>query len=162
MINTTADAELPPHPAGSAWTDTNRSRRRARVESAARHPLLTLRRLVRRQRGVERTTEVPVSADDILARLCDLPLSVWTYGFDHHSVRHLGPMAQDFAAAFGLGDDDTRIDAVDATGVLMACVQALRRRVVELQNHLDELQRSDSACPEEVPGGGRLYKDLPK
>ena len=49
-----------------------------------------------------------------------LPVSVWTYGFDDDGVRHLGPMAQDFAAAFGLGDDDRVIDMVDANGVVMA------------------------------------------
>ncbi len=47
-----------------------------------------------------------------------LPVSVWTYGFDDDGVRHLGPMAQDFAAAFALGDDDRVIDMVDANGVV--------------------------------------------
>ncbi|MGW0024254.1 hypothetical protein [Rhodococcus sp. NPDC003383] len=76
-------------------------------------------------------------------RLSELPLSVWTYGFDHSSVRHLGPMAQDFAAAFGLGHSNRRIALVDANGVCMAAIQALYRRVVILEEALDEARASD-------------------
>lgn len=99
-----------------------------------------MRSAVTRRRGI--AAETPVSADDILVRLGELPLSVWTYGFDHHSVRHLGPMAQDFAAGFGLGSSDRRIATIDANGVCMAAIQALYRRVVTLEESLDELRRS--------------------
>ena len=82
---------------------------------------------------------MPVSANDILERLVALPVSTWTYGFDHDSVRHLGPMAQDFAAAFGLGDDEKMINLVDANGVTMAAIQALHRRVVDLETAVASL-----------------------
>jgi hypothetical protein len=48
-------------------------------------------------------------------------------------------MAQDFAAAFGLGDDDRSINMVDANGVLTVAVQALYRRVEALEAQLAEL-----------------------
>jgi len=35
-------------------------------------------------------------------------------------VLHLGPVAQDFHAAFGLGADDKHIATVDADGVALA------------------------------------------
>ena len=106
-----------------------------------RHPMLVVRRLVRRQRGVSLDVAVPVSSNEILERLAALPVSVWTYGFDNDSVRHLGPMAQDFASAFGLGDDNTKIDLIDANGVTMAALQALHRRVVRLE-HERETERA--------------------
>src|SRR5262249_24529273 len=40
-------------------------------------------------------------------------------------IRHMGPMAQDFRAAFGLGEDDTTISVVDEQGVALAAIQGL-------------------------------------
>ena len=74
-----------------------------------------------------------LDGNDILARLVALPIATWTYDWEPDDVRHLGPMAQDFMAAFGLGDNDRVINMVDAAGVLMVAVQALYRRVVELE-----------------------------
>lgn len=78
-----------------------------------------------------------MTADEVLAKLAELPVSTWTYDWEPPHVRHMGPMAQDFAAAFGLGTDDRTIFPVDAQGVLMAAVQALYRRVLELEEKLD-------------------------
>jgi trimeric autotransporter adhesin len=44
-------------------------------------------------------------------------------------IRHLGPMAQDFKAAFGLGETDTGITSVDADGVALAAIQGLNQKV---------------------------------
>lgn len=74
-----------------------------------------------------------MTADEILERLTELPVAVWTYDWEPPEVRHLGPMAQDFMAAFGLGSDDTVINTVDAIGVLVVAVKALARRVAELE-----------------------------
>lgn len=104
---------------------------RARISACSRHPVAWMHSAITRRRGVVGRT--PVCADDVLARLGELPVSEWTYGFDHRSVRHLGPMAQDFAAAFGLGYSDRKIAVVDANGVCMAAIQALYRRVVILE-----------------------------
>lgn len=49
-------------------------------------------------------------------------------------------MAQDFAAAFGLGSTDRRINMVDANGVCMASIQALHRRLVELELEVAQLR----------------------
>ncbi len=113
------------------WVSTARGRFRARISACSRHPVAWMHSAITRRRGVVGRT--PVCADDVLARLGELPVSEWTYGFDHRSVRHLGPMAQDFAAAFGLGYSDRKIAVVDANGVCMAAIQALYRRVVILE-----------------------------
>lgn len=83
----------------------------------------------------------PPNGPEILERLASLPISEWRYVWDPPSVRHFGPMAQDFFAAFGLGDDDTRINLVDADGVTMVGVQALYRRLVALEAEVAELRR---------------------
>lgn len=74
-----------------------------------------------------------LTGQDILAKLIDLPVSGWRYNSEDEDVRHLGPMAQDFYAAFGLGNDEKSIAFVDAVGVLIVSVQALARRVAELE-----------------------------
>lgn len=73
-----------------------------------------------------------MNGDAILQALRDLPVSTWEYK-DEPGVTHLGPMAQDFREAFGLGADETVIHPVDANGVLIVAVQALCRRVEALE-----------------------------
>lgn len=78
----------------------------------------------------------PVNGADVLELLARLPVSTWRYEWEPEAVRHLGPMSQDFAAAFGLGSDDRRIETADAIGVLIVAVQALEKRVAELETAL--------------------------
>ena len=56
------------------------------------------------------------------------PMQTWKYKAETGSVRHLGPMAQDFRAAFALGQDDKHISTVDEGGVALAAVQELYRQ----------------------------------
>ena len=85
-------------------------------------------------------TPEPVDGQELLETLAALPISTWNYKADPPSVRHLGPMAQDFAAAFGLGDSDTTINMVDANGVVMVAIQALYRRVKALEAEVAALR----------------------
>jgi hypothetical protein len=80
-----------------------------------------------------------VDPEAVLARLAALPLETWRYRGEAPGVRHLGPMAQDFAAAFGLGADDRRIHAVDASGVALAAIQGLQRLVQAQARQLEAL-----------------------
>ncbi len=77
-----------------------------------------------------------VDARAVLEKVAALPLSQWNYKTDPES-RHLGPTAQDFHAAFGLGDDDKHIATVDADGVALAAIQALHGKLREQQLELD-------------------------
>jgi hypothetical protein len=87
----------------------------------------------------------PVDGYEVLEKLATLPISTWNYTSDPESVRHLGPMEQDFMEAFGLGDDDTVIHHVDANGVMMVAIQALYRKVQALEA---EVARLSVAPPE--------------
>ncbi len=82
----------------------------------------------------------PVDAQDILARLVAVPVTSWAYNSDA-STRHIGPMAQDFMAAFGVGDSDKHIHMVDANGVAMAAIQALYTLIQERDAQIDGLRR---------------------
>src|SRR5260370_39936648 len=67
----------------------------------------------------------PIEADDVLSGVVSLPLTKWHHKFGPPAVQHIGPMAQDFKAAFGVGTDDKHIVQVDADGVSFAAIQAL-------------------------------------
>ena len=95
----------------------------------------------------DRTTKsdiVDVKPQEILAKVADLPISTWHFKADAPQVHHLGPMAQDFAAAFGLGEDDRHISPLDVAGVSLAAVQALHREVSEKQAAIADLQKRNA------------------
>jgi len=77
----------------------------------------------------------------ILAKVASLPLMEWSYKNGSVGVRHLGPMAQDFHAAFGLdGNDDKHISVVDEGGVALAAIQGLNEKLDEKDAEIQELQ----------------------
>ncbi|MFF2509227.1 tetratricopeptide repeat protein [Streptomyces sp. NPDC058067] len=118
--------------------------------------------------GPETTHHVPIPPGDdpnptltqrdgfaILQAVASMPVSRWSYRGEEH-VQHLGPMAQDWHAAFGLGPDDRSIHLVDVNGVSMVAVQALYRMVQSLQSEVSELRaRFNDAAPAETD------RDLP-
>ena len=67
----------------------------------------------------------------VLERLAGIPVQTWNYKTQNSAIRHMGPMAQDFSAAFGLGLDDKHINTVDADGVALAAIQGLYTLVKE-------------------------------
>jgi trimeric autotransporter adhesin len=75
----------------------------------------------------------PVDAHSILAQVAALPITTWNYRTEDVSVRHMGPMAQDFYAAFALGADEVSIGTVDASGVALAAIQGLHQ-LTQAQN----------------------------
>jgi hypothetical protein len=90
-----------------------------------------------------------VDVRDVLERVAALPIESWNYKVERESVRHLGPMAEDFARAFKLGDDCESIGTVDADGVALAAIQGLHEVVREQEAliHRQEAQmlRQDEA-----------------
>jgi hypothetical protein len=80
-----------------------------------------------------------VDPESVLTRVAELPITEWSFQ-NAPGARHLGPMAQDFRAAFGLGPDDRHIATVDADGVALAAIQGLNRKV---ENQAKALQSRD-------------------
>jgi hypothetical protein len=73
----------------------------------------------------------PVDSRAVLAKVAALPMSTWNYKTEDGAPRHMGPMGQDFQAAFGLGSDDKHITTVDADGVALAAIQGLNQKLEE-------------------------------
>lgn len=86
----------------------------------------------------------PVSNQEILDQLVEMPVYTWNYIADADEVTHLGPMSQDFHAATALGSDET-ISALDMDGALIASVQALHETLSEKEADIDALERENEA-----------------
>lgn len=82
----------------------------------------------------------PVDGAGLLSKLNAIPMQTWRYKTDSPSIRHLGPMAQDFRAAFGLGEDDKHISTIDEGGVALAAVQELYREGLKKDATIRQLQ----------------------
>ena len=81
-----------------------------------------------------------------------MPVREWNYVSQDPGIRHLGPTAQDFRAAFGLGDFPLRINTTDADGVALAGVRALEARTRALQAEVEILrQRLDALSTASPP-----------
>jgi hypothetical protein len=111
-----------------------------------------------------KTGVLPVSDDDILARVSTLPISEWSYRTER-GVRHVGPMAQDFYAAFNVGEDNRHITSIDEDGVALAAIKALNEMVrarslttkaelaqkdAEIRSLRSELNAKDAALQRQV------------
>ena len=72
--------------------------------------------------------------------MASLPLHQWSYKSQDENIRHIGPTAQDFHAAFGLGDNNATISTLDPDGVLFAAVQELTKENQTLKAELAELK----------------------
>jgi hypothetical protein len=88
-----------------------------------------------------KTHFAPINSRELLDRLAQLPIQTWNYKNQNDSIRHIGPTAQDFHAAFTIGEDDQHIATVDADGVALAAIQGLNQKLeAELNRRDAEIQ----------------------
>jgi hypothetical protein len=101
-----------------------------------------------------------LDGEDVLSRIATMPVREWNYRAQSDSIRHVGPTAQDFHAAFGLGEDPLRIGTGDADGIALAAVQALelRTRVLADENAalLERVRRLESDAAAVAPAALRV------
>ncbi|MCC5866250.1 MAG: tail fiber domain-containing protein [Wenzhouxiangella sp.] len=83
-----------------------------------------------------------VDVQAVLDQLADLEISSWRYLRGDPESRHIGPMAQDFHAAFGYGVSDDSISSIDAQGIAFAAIQALHARFDEMRLAVDRQMQS--------------------
>lgn len=83
---------------------------------------------------------VAVDPRVILSRVAGIPISTWQFKTDGAGVRHLGPMAEDFASSFGLGRDNRTISVTDVNGVALAAIQGLNSLLEEKDRELADLK----------------------
>ncbi len=84
----------------------------------------------------------PVNGEDFLQKISRMNLTSWNYkGQDAKAFRHYGPMAQDFYKAFGQDaygtiGTDTTINQADFDGVNLIAIQALIRKMDQINSDL--------------------------
>lgn len=81
----------------------------------------------------------PIDSRSILEQVVSLPIAEWSYKTDAPRVRHLGPMAEDFFATFGLGGTGTAIATNDTSGVALAAIQGLHAELAERDQRIERL-----------------------
>ena len=96
----------------------------------------------------------PVDGEELLRKISTIPITEWSYKGTDPSIRYIGPMAQDFYAAFHLGGTDSLgINSISIDGVNMAAIQALEKRTTELQKataKIAELEKNTSELQKTV------------
>jgi hypothetical protein len=109
---------------------------------------------------------VPVKPREVLRGVLSLPISTWNYKVQNASIKHIGPMAQDFKAAFNLGEDDKRISTIDPDGVALAAIQGLNEemneRIEDLKNENSRLQNQISEQNKQLAAFEARLKQLEK
>jgi hypothetical protein len=76
----------------------------------------------------------------ILRGVLGLPISTWNYKSQDASVRHIGPMAQDFFATFKVGEGDKTIATIDPDGVALAAIQGLHEELKDRDGKIGQLE----------------------
>ena len=72
--------------------------------------------------------------------MASLPISRWNFKADE-KTQHIGPMAQDFYAAFNVGTDDKHIATVDEDGVALAAIQGLNEKLKDKDARIEALEK---------------------
>jgi trimeric autotransporter adhesin len=101
-----------------------------------------------------------VDGEDVLARVRALPITTWNMIGGDRTVRHLGPVAEDFWHAFGLGLGESTIGLGDIDGVNLAAAKALEARTTSLRHELDARTAQVQALQAQVDGQARLLAQL--
>jgi hypothetical protein len=95
----------------------------------------------------------PVNAREVLEKVTQLPITKWEYK-TQSGATHMGPMAQDFHAAFSLGHDERHITTVDEDGVALAAIQGLNakleEKLAEKESELSRIQAENQSLAERL------------
>jgi hypothetical protein len=92
------------------------------------------------------TKENFVSVDKraLLEQLATMPITEYNIKAQDDSIRHIGPVAQDFAT-FGYGESDKAINMEDADGIALAAIQGLYELVQEKEAEIAALKERMTA-----------------
>ncbi len=81
-----------------------------------------------------------VDGEELLSKIRKIPITRWNYKKTDPNDKYIGPMAQDFYAAFHLGGTDSLgINTISIDGVNMAGVQALEKRTSEMKTTMHKI-----------------------
>jgi len=110
-----------------------------------------------------KTAIEPADPINVLNRVVELEVSEYSYKSQDESIRHMGPMAQDFHPLFGLGEDKLRVSAMNLAGIALAAIQGLNaerqadvQRLAEVEAENAELRDEIVGLREQVAANSRL------
>jgi hypothetical protein len=107
-----------------------------------------------------KTKVTAIKPREILDKLSRLPVTEWQYKHNPDR-RYIGPMAQDFRAAFGLGYDDKSISTLDSDGVMYAAIQGLVEELKERDAKIGELEASGAELKAKMDAMEERLNSLP-
>ena len=90
-----------------------------------------------------------INPRSVLRKVLAMPITSWAYKTDN-TTRHIGPMAQDFHKAFGLGSSDKSIATVDADGVALAAIQGLHQMVKDKDAKIGALEQLNATMQKKL------------
>lgn len=99
---------------------------------------------------------------DILDKVSQIEITEWNYITDEDATRHIGPMAQDFYSAFGVGTDEKHISMADINGVALASIKALNEQAKQKDEKIRELEAKNNALEEKLNRIEEMLKRLGK
>jgi hypothetical protein len=102
----------------------------------------------------------PVDGEDVLSRIRGIPITTWNMIGGEPGVRQLGPVAEDFYAAFPLGLGETTIGMGNIDGVNLAAAKALEARTTHLQAQLDARTAQVQALQKQVHAQARALSQM--
>lgn len=82
-----------------------------------------------------------VDGAELLEKINQLPITQWNYKAEPDAVTHIGPTAQDFKEAFGVGGSDKAISTIDPSGIALAAIKELNRQNRDLKNENASLKK---------------------
>lgn len=85
-----------------------------------------------------------LDGETVLSKIGGMAIRSWSYKAQDPSIRHLGPVAEDFYSAFRLGEDEHRITTTDIDGVNMLAIQALEKRTTALRAEVASLRTQNA------------------
>ncbi|TFH65320.1 MAG: hypothetical protein E4G91_02935 [Candidatus Zixiibacteriota bacterium] len=88
-----------------------------------------------------------IDGRELLEQVARLPITRWNDKVEDKDITHIGPVAQDFLAIFGVGSDDKTISTIDPAGIALAAIQELLKqsqqktaRVEQLEAQMEEME----------------------
>ncbi len=87
----------------------------------------------------------PIDGESLLSKIRAMSITEWNYKNADPSIKYVGPVAQEFYAAFHLGGTDSLgINSISIDGVNMAAIQALEKRTTELREKNAQLDATSA------------------
>ena len=99
-----------------------------------------------------------IDSEELLKKISELPISRWNYKEEDETVTHIGPVAQDFYALFGVGADDVSISTIDPAGIALAAIKELYQK----SKRVDLLEQNNKELNERLEKLEMMIDELSK